>query len=201
MAVEIKKYKIDGNKLIVDLTPELKILLGATKKVKVGDLEDGETFDNGKYVVVEHFGEGRVGVVCHELAAHVRFGDTNNYDTSEVKQYINGTFFKDLKEEFTMNNLCYYSVNLETMDGSDCHGELQGVSASVMTFDQYRKYHKFIGNCDDPEWLSTARTGLRQNHQDVVVVDIDGRICFSCCTSTHAVRPYFELVASTLVDL
>ena len=201
MAVVIDKYEIDGNKLVVDLTPELKKLFGISEKVKVGDLKDGETFGCGKYVVVEHFDEGKVGVVCNEPTEETRFGDTYNYNASEAMKYVVETCLEDLKSAFGDGNLFYHSVNLETMDGYDCYGTAVLQPVSVMTFDQYRKYHKFIGNCNKAEWTSTARSNADYGFVNSISIRSDGVIQFDNCNNVHVIRPYFELDASVLVDL
>lgn len=87
------------------------------------------------------------------------------------------------------------------MDGYDCYGTAILQPVFVMTFDQYRKYHKFIGNCNKVEWISTARSNTNYCLANSVAIRSDGVIMFDNCNNAHVIRPYFELDVSVLVDL
>ena len=171
-----------------------------TNKIPVGDVEIGQTICNGKYVVVDRNAHGDTCIVRKETIKNIRFGETNNYSKSDLRKYLNTEYLKEIMDEFGEIEL--HTVDMLSMDGDDSYGKCEDL-ISAMTFDRWRKYHKYIGNADCIEWLSTPnQTGKSNDTCFVRVVGSNGSVGFSSCRwGDGGVRPFFILKSSILVSV
>lgn len=172
-----------------------------TNKIPVGDVEIGQTICNGKYVVVNRYVNGDTCIVRKEvLIPNIQFGDTNNWSKSDLRKYLNTEYLKEIMDEFGEIEL--HTVDMLSMDGDDSYGKCENL-VSAMTFDQWRKYHKYIGNADCTEWLSTPNQTEKLNDSRFVrIVYSDGRVgCNGCGWDGYGVRPFFILKSSILVSV
>ncbi|WP_270425450.1 hypothetical protein [Blautia intestinalis] len=172
-----------------------------TNKIPVGDVEIGQTICNGKYVVVDRYVNGDTCIVRKEvLTSNIKFGETNNYSKSDLRKYLNTEYLKEIMNEFGEIEL--HTVDMLSMDGDDSYGKCKDL-VSAMTFDRWRKYHKYIGNEDCIEWLSTPNKTEKSNDARCVrIVDSDGCVGYSdCYWNDYGVRPFFILKSSILVSV
>ena len=172
-----------------------------TAKIPVGDVEIGQTICNGKYVVVNRYVNGDTCIVRKEvLTSNMKFGEINNYSKSDLRKYLNTEYLKEIMDEFGEIEL--HTVDMLSMDGDDTYGKCEDL-VSAMTFDQWRKYHKYIGNADCTEWLSTPHQTKKSNDSRCVqVVGSDGNVyCRGCLWDDCGVRPFFILKSSILVTV
>lgn len=171
-----------------------------TNKIPVGDVEIGQTICNGKYVVVDRYTHGDAYIVRKETIKNIRFGETNNYSKSNLRKYLNTEYLNEIMDEFGEIEL--HMVDMLSMDGDDSYGKCENL-VSAMTFDRWRKYHKYIGNADCIEWLSTPNQTEKSNDTRFVqVVDSGGCVSYvGCGWDGCGVRPFFILKSSILVSV
>lgn len=172
-------------------------------RVPLKYVEVGETICNGKYVVVEHFEDGTSGIVKKEaITPGVRFGETNKWFASDLFTYLNRDYLKEIDKDFDIQNVVTHTVDMLSMDGDNTYGVCRCV-VSAMTFDRWRKYHKYIGEADCTEWLSTPNQTEKANDTRYVqVVGSSGGVdCGVCCWDGCGVRPFFILKSSILVSI
>ena len=171
-----------------------------TNKIPVGDVEIGQTICNGKYVVVNRYVNGDTCIIRKETIKNIRFGETNNYSKSNLRKYLNTECLKEIMDEFGEIEL--HTVDMLSMDGDGFYGKCENL-VSAMTFDRWRKYHKYIGNADCIEWLSTPNQTEKSNDiYYVQVVRSDGSVDYcGCCWGGGGVRPFFILKSSILVSV
>ena len=171
-----------------------------TAKIPVGDVEIGQTICNGKYIIVNRYVNGDTCIVRKGTIKNIRFGETNNYSKSYLRKYLNTEYLKEIMDEFGEIEL--HTVDMLSMDGDDSYGKCEDL-VSAMTFDRWRKYHKYIGNADCMEWLSTPNKTEKSNDTRCVqVVGSDGCVdCRGCGWSGCGVRPFFILKSSILVSV
>ena len=172
-----------------------------TTKIPVGDVEIGQSICNGKYVVVDHFDDETVGVVRKEVIdSDMKFGETNNWSKSGLRKYLNTEYLKEITDEFGEVEL--HTVDMLSMDGDNAYGKCEDL-VSVMTFDRWRKYHKYIGDADYTEWLSTPTQIEKSNDTHYLqIVNSKGEMCCCICGwNDCCVRPFFILKSSILVSV
>ena len=95
-----------------------------------------------------------------------------------------------------------HTVDMLSMDGDDSYGKCEDL-VSAMTFDRWRKYHKYIGETDCTEWLSTPNQTEKVNDTRYVQVVYSGGFvdCCDCLWDGCGVRPFFILKSSILVSV
>ena len=172
-----------------------------TTKIPVGDVEIGQTICDGKYVVVDRYANGDTCIVSKEtITQNIRFGETNKWDESDLRKYLNTEYLKEIMDEFGEIEL--HAVDMLSMDGDDSYGKCKDL-VSAMTFDRWREYHKYIGNANCIEWLSTPNQPEKLNDTcDVLFVHSDGCVGYGgCYLGVGGVRPFFILKSSILVSV
>lgn len=180
-----------------------QIVIGFGNEVELKTLQQGDMFkgnDGTEYIVCEQFGEETAIVRKDLLDTDFKFGDTNNWAKSNIREKLSGDYLKKLEENFGEENILEHEVNLLSMDGYDDYGVVQD-KVSLMTFDRYRKYHKHIKNCDRISYLSTPdSTSLGYGSSYVQVVFSDGDVVCNGCDCNGGVRPFCILKSSILVS-
>ena len=84
-----------------------------------------------------------------------RFGDTNNYDVSELREDVNKSeLLTELKNEFG-DRLVPVTMNLMSLDGLKDYGVVEGDMLGVYTLDMFRECRENIPNVEIPCWTST----------------------------------------------
>ena len=171
-----------------------------TAKIPVGDVEIGQTICNGKYIIVNRYVNGDTCIIRKETIKNMKFGKTNNYFKSDLRKYLNTEYLNEIMNEFGEIEL--HTVDMLSMDGDDSYGKCKDL-VSAMTFDRWRKYHKYIGNADCIEWLSTPNQTKKSNDARCVrIVDANGCVGYSdCYWNVFGVRPFFILKSSILVSV
>lgn len=198
MNIEVNKanVKFDGNNIVIELTPELQWELGLDR-VKVGDLKEGDTFHHGKYMVIDNY-ISRVDCICLEPIKEIKFGESNDYRESEVRRFLNDEYKAELETDLWKDPFYYYPVNLKSIEGFNDYGECTDY-VSVMTFDQWRRYHKIIGDSGEFEWLSTP--AMIPGRNSVIGITPTGVPAYFNVDglSKKCVRPIFELSPHIMV--
>ena len=193
----INKAKEKVNVEVNEINGSIQIVIDVPHAGKELSLfAPGEVFEkNGvKYIVCEHFEGGGTAVIRKEcLKDDMKFGSTNNWAESNIRKFLNGEYLKNISDDFGQDNILDCEVDMLSLDGHDDYGRITD-KVSVLTIDQYRKYHKFIGNVDRCNWLSTPdSTPSGIGASGVQVVDDGGDVGWDCSDCCSGVRPFFIL--------
>lgn len=187
-SVDVKVNEVNGAIQIVIDVPQTGTELSL--------LSPGDVFEkNGiKYIVCEQFADGRTAVVRKEcLDDKMEFGSDNNWKNSDLRKYLNGKYYNEIKNTFGVENIMDHEVDLTSLDGYDDYG-VSTDKISVMNIDRYRKYHRFIGNTGCWYWLSTPNsTPSGVGSSGVRCVDGGGGVDWDVCSCSGSVRPFFIL--------
>lgn len=193
--VNVEVNEINGSiQIVIDVPPAGK---------ELSSLKPGEVFKkNGtEYIVCEHFENGSTAIIRKEcLEDGMEFGDTNNWAESGLRKFLNNEYLKNISDDFSQDNILDHEVDLLSLDGYDDYGRTTD-KVSVLTIDQYRKYHKFIGNVDRWNWLATPdSTPSGTDASGVRIVNVGGDVGWGCSDRCNGVRPFFLLKSSISVS-
>lgn len=187
------KFKIqvkenDGKISIHIEEPEQEIRLSA---LRAGDIFKGK--NGNEYIVCEQFLDYTAVVRKDVTNKTMTFGEDNNWANSEWRKYLNSEYYQEISDEFGKENINEHEVDLTSMDGYDDYGKVRD-KVSAMTFDRYRKYHKYIGNVLEMNFLSTPDS-TPSGWSASVVRCVYGGGFVSCagCRHVGALRPFFIL--------
>ena len=161
----------------------------------VDEVEQGEVFKwcKKEYIKLDANVDG-----CLCLAKDVLFSskfddeEANNWKTSSLRQKL-GVVIGDFKGE-----LVPFDRNLTTDDGLTEYGSCTD-GVSLLTCDEYRKYRRFIPNCETWYWTITAET---VGSYYVRYVSSEGSLCdYNAYLGIGGVRPLICLDNGTLVEV
>lgn len=139
-----------------------------------------------------------------------RFGDTNNYAESDLKDRVEEWLYR-LTEKMTEQGLDAdlirtRTISLTTLDGYKGYGELE-VKAAPLTLDEARRCAESMPDPDIASWLATGWGGPEHSGAtSALIVSSDGYWSGDYCSyGGYAVRPALvvssSLFASTESDL
>ena len=139
-----------------------------------------------------------------------RFGDTNNYAESDLKDRVEDWLYR-LTEKMTEQGLDAdlirtRTISLTTLDGYKGYGELE-VKAAPLTLDEARRCAEAMPDPDIASWLATGWGGPEHyGATGALLVGADGDWCNGDCSGGgYAIRPALvvssSLFASTKSDL
>ena len=171
-------------------------------KKRLSELAPGDVFKDPKgteYIVCDQLDESTLVIRKDLLEEDMSFGANNNWRESEVKDYLNSVYLQELKESFGEDTIRKIRTKLISLDGYDDYG-ISSDMVGMMTAIDYMKYHKYIGNCDRPYWLSTpnsTKNGIGDNY--VRVVGSNGCATCNVCAWDRGVRPFFILQSDIFV--
>ena len=124
--------------------------------------------------------------------------DGNDYTESKLREKTDQWF-----EEFSgdLNKKLVFSreISLLTMDGRANYGIVYRLAAPL-TFDEWRKYSRYIPDCEKSYWLATGdgATG-RYGVDAAMLVYPNGAWGSGSCSNAYAVRPAL-VVSEELID-
>lgn len=194
-----------GEKVQVEVNNgEVTITWANKNDRKLSDLKAGEVFkdNNGiEYIVCEQFENGTAAVVRKDLLdKKMKFGDTNDWRESNIRDYLNSEYLKELEEEFGKENVIEFERDLTSLDGYDDYGKCQD-KVSIMSIIEYMRYHKYIGNCESWHYLLTPdSTPTSCGSGCVRFVGSGGCVGCGWCCYVGAVRPFFILKSDIFVS-
>ena len=118
------------------------------------------------------------------------FGETNNWKNSKWRKYLNSEYYQEISDEFGKENINEHEVDLTSMDGYDDYGTVRD-KVSAMTIGRYRRYHKYIGNVSEWNYLSTPdSTPSGWSASGVQWVSGGGSVGYAGCRYVGALRPF-----------
>lgn len=133
------------------------------------------------------------GYMClaERLEDNMKFDSScNNWEQSDLRNYLNSKFFKKLADEIGAKNIIPFERDLLSLDGQTEYGKCED-KVSLLNLDEYRKYRNLIPNADYWWWLITPDSTKCNNDTDYVrVVSPSGGIINDCCCNFNGVRPF-----------
>ena len=195
-----KEVKVEINK--EDGVIQIIIDMPKNNESVLKDLNPGDTFvkNDVEYIICEHFENGGTAVIRKEcLKDSMKFGEANNWAKSGIRKFLNSKYLENISNTFGLDNILDHEVDLLSLDGYDDYGKTAD-KVSVLTIDKYRKYHKFIGNVGQQNWLSTPdSTPSGTGASCVRCVVSDGYVDRYYIDYACGVRPFFVLKSDVLV--
>lgn len=143
-------------------------------------------------------GKDKLFVLLKEPTDITTFGATNDYGDSVLRKKVNEWSKK--YEAAAYDDLIYSrEVSLLTMDGRENYGNVHFLAAPL-TFDEWRKYSRYIPDCEKSYWLATGDgTTGRYGVDAAMLVYPNGVWGSGNCSDMHAVRPAL-VVSEELID-
>lgn len=184
-----------GVQIVID-RPQEKVCLADLKQYTHFFDSDGE-----EYIVCEQFITGVAAVLKADiLEDNMKFGQNNNWAESEIREYLNNEYLKELERKFGEENIGEHKVDLLSMDGFNDYGCTMD-KVAIRTFDEYRKYSMGIGLVKS-EWLATpTQTPSRNCSGGVEYICSYGNVGWNWYDGCRGVRPFFFLESSIFVSL
>lgn len=177
---------------INDLRNEIAVLKTTSKSINLPEgLGIGDTFElvDTTWKILDITG---VGYIC--LADSIKDmefdSDSNNWENSDLRGYLNGVFFEKMAAEIGSKNIISFERNLLSLDGQTEYGKCED-KVSLLTVDEYRKYRSLIPNTEDYWWwlVSPWSTPCNDYERVVAVVSSAGYVYGISCDNDYGVRP------------
>lgn len=190
--VKVTCDKSDDGSCTITLTEDKRFPLGEAQLgsvVKIG---------NREYIVLNH-SKNTTAVITKNSTKKMKFGQSGDYLTSDVRAYCNGKFYNELAATVGTENIVRHIVKLVADDNTgECH--ICWDNVSVITTENYRRYRKFLPTYSDWWWTATRITYNGSNLMRVCCIDSDGTLCMCVCCLSNEVHPFCILKSSVLVD-
>ena len=180
----------DGKRVIIETAPD---------QVKLEDIKLGGAFQVGRFVFVKT----KDGYVLRNLlndGKEYKFGDNNNYAESDVREMLNGEFYRELAGIVGIENIIEHEVDLMSLDGLKDYGKCRD-KVSLLTLRMYQDNREYIPLVDDWYWLATGNsTPSGYPTHCVRGVDSDGYVSYGDCNYSRGVRPFCIFKPSIFVS-
>ena len=170
------------------------------KKPLFPGVKAGETFKVGNMEFIR-FADTPAGtpVVLKDIAFRSRFGDNNDFRSSDILQKLQAEFLPKIIEVVGDENVCEFETDLTTLDGLKFYGTMKS-RISIPTFDFYRANVAVFDQYNPSAWwwLATADSVKPHYTPDwAVCVSPFGSICRDLCFYGYfGVRPFCILKSS-----
>lgn len=177
------------------------ILLAEDNKVTLGSVKPGSIvkLGNREYIVLGH-GAETTAIIAKDFVKEMRFGDTGDYVTSDVREFCNGEFLNELAAAVGMDNIVEHNVNLVADDGTG-KGKTCKDKVSILTTENYRRYREFLKTYGEWWWTATRVTYDDEDYaRDVCAVVSGGVLGWDGCGWSSGVRPFCILNSSVLIS-
>ena len=196
-----------NNKEILQKAKELVELLEKqekTGKVVLSTLKRGDVFQTTgkrKYKVLEQHVDTTKIISLGLVKEDVKFGDSTDYNKSNVKKLCDTEILKDFEEEFGAENIEKHTVDIITTDGQKV-GNTE-CKIRPITFDEAREYTDITPNKELNDWywtLSPWSTEDRGWTSRGSVVSPSGYVHYGSCYIGYGVRPACILKSNIFVS-
>lgn len=178
---------------INDLRNEIAVLKATSKSINLPEgLGIGDTFElvDTTWKILDITSAGYICMA--DKIEDMKFdSDSNNWENSSLRGYLNGEFFEKLATEIGSKNIIPFERNLLSLDGQTEYGKCED-KISLLTVDEYRKYRSLIPNTEDYWWwlVSPWSTPCNDCKRTVAVVSSAGDVYdYFCDSCTRGVRP------------
>ena len=178
---------------VAELEKKVKELIQG-KGVKISkNLGIGDTFELiGIEWKILDIVDGTYKCLAGKLENRMLFdSNSNNWATSDLREYLNGDFYQKLIEVVGADNVVHMERDLLSLDGQTEYGKCED-NVSLLTFDEYRKYRALIPNTGDYYWwlLTPDSTPCNGDNTWVRVVSSSGSVDINGCDGSYGVRPF-----------
>lgn len=177
---------------INDLRNEIAVLKATSKSINLPEgLGIGDTFElaDTTWKILDITSAGYICLA--DSIEDMKFdSDSNNWENSGLRSYLNGEFFEKMTAEIGLENIVPFERNLLSLDGQTEYGKCED-KVSLLAVDEYRKYRSLIPNTKDYWWwlVSPWSTPCNDYKKSVSVVSSAGFIYLSSCNDYCGVRP------------
>lgn len=177
---------------INDLRNEIAVLKATSKSINLPEgLGIGDTFElaDTTWKILDITSAGYICLA--DSIEDMKFdSDSNNWENSGLRSYLNGEFFEKMTAEIGLENIVPFERNLLSLDGQTEYGKCED-KVSLLAVDEYRKYRSLIPNTKDYWWwlVSPWSTPCNDYKKSVSVVSSAGLICNDGCRGNYGVRP------------
>lgn len=208
-----ENVKIEGNTIVIKITDELKESLKGilnTSEKLLKDCKIGEVVTDNigvKWIVIRHDEDGTTKLWRKELLPETRRFDkkSNNFNGSEIQDYLNIDYIEEVEEGFGIENLCTQEVDLTSLDGLTTYGICK-CKVRLGGIDEYRAARKqglFRGKNSNPFWLDTPNsTNEGYSASSVLFVRCNGYVSYyDYDWSDCSVRPFISLKSNIFVSV
>ena len=171
-------------KKVKELTGEKQVRF--SKKLRVGD-----TFElfGLEWKILEITGDG-YKCLASRLEDGMQFDTScNNWTSSDLRNYLNTEFYKELAEAVGEENIIPFERNLLSLDGQTEYGTCED-KVSIISVDEYQEHRALIPNADYWWWTLTPwSTPCNDIERSVTVVSASGFIDYGDFDCSIGVRP------------
>lgn len=177
---------------INDLRNEIAVLKATSKSINLPEgLGIGDTFElaDTTWKILDITSAGYICLA--DSIEDMKFdSDSNNWENSGLRSYLNGEFFEKMTAEIGLENIVPFERNLLSLDGQTEYGKCED-KVSLLAVDEYRKYRSLIPNTKDYWWwlVSPWSTPCNDYKKSVAVVSFAGNFNYFSCDSNGGVRP------------
>lgn len=177
---------------INDLRNEIAVLKATSKSINLPEgLGIGDTFElaDTTWKILDITSAGYICLA--DSIEDMKFdSDSNNWENSGLRSYLNGEFFEKMTAEIGLENIVPFERNLLSLDGQTEYGKCED-KVSLLAVDEYRKYRSLIPNTKDYWWwlVSPWSTPCNDYKKSVAVVSSAGDVNGYGCNYDVGVRP------------
>lgn len=177
---------------INDLRNEIAVLKATSKSINLPEgLGIGDTFElaDTTWKILDITSAGYICLA--DSIEDMKFdSDSNNWENSGLRSYLNGEFFEKMTAEIGLENIVPFERNLLSLDGQTEYGKCED-KVSLLAVDEYRKYRSLIPNTKDYWWwlVSPWSTPCNDYKKSVTVVSSAGHVYNDDCNNNYGVRP------------
>lgn len=191
--VKVACDKSDDDSYIITLTEDKRFCLGEAELgsiVRIG---------NREYIVLDH-SKDTTAVITKDFTKKMKFGQSGDYLTSDVRKYCNGEFYNELVSAVGAENIVRHIVKLVADDGTG-KSHICGDKVSIITTENYRRYREFLRAYGDWWWTATRVTYDDEDYaRSVCCVNSVGFLSWNGCGYCLEVRPFCILKSSVFVQ-
>lgn len=182
---------MDLEKRVEMLEKRIDKLESENLKERLNGLKVGDYFEvaGTKWIILDI---KPCGYVCLSDALEegkIFDSETNNWESSSLREYLNNDFYKKIVDEIGKENIRLFGRDLLSLDGQDEYGDCTDY-VSLLSVDEYRQYRKLIPNNEQWWWLLTPwSTPCNGYETQVSFVSPSGGINYYDCRYDRGVRP------------
>ena len=171
--------------------------------IQLSEIAVGDTFKIGEheFIVLTQSGD-TTEVIRKDLLPNQEFGDTNNFDGSDVGETCY-KFAAEIAAIIGGENIIEHTVDLTSDDGLKDYGTIKS-RCSLLTADMYRFYVEILDKFKPDRWWWLATPFSTKRHEGdswVKCVSPSGFIDRNLCNIGHdGVRPFCILKSTIFVS-